>query len=82
MSSAAQLLMGQFLDWLASGRRTHADVMATWQSSCPRLSIWEDAMIEGLVRFAGDADRTVVLTPRGQALLEEHAPVATRLAAD
>lgn len=82
MSSAAKLLMGQFLDWLASGRRTHADVMATWQSSCPRLSIWEDAMIGGLVRFAGDADRTVVLTPRGQAVLEAQSPVAARLAAD
>ncbi|HUB10788.1 MAG TPA: hypothetical protein VMB34_02440 [Acetobacteraceae bacterium] len=82
MSSAAQLLTGQFLDWIASGRRTHDDVMATWQSSCPRLSIWEDAMIGGLVRFAGDAERTVVLTPRGQAMLEAQPPVATRLAAD
>ena len=82
MSDAARLLMGQFLDWVASGRRTHADVMATWQSSCPRLSIWEDAMIEGLVRFAGDAERSVVLTPRGRAMLEAQAPVATRLAAD
>jgi len=84
MSSAAELLMGQFLDWLACGRRTQADVMATWQSSCPRLSIWEDAMIEGLVRFAGDAERTVVLTPRGRAMLQAQvpAPVATRLAAD
>ena len=65
MSAAARLLMGQFLDWIASGQRTHADVMATWQSSCPRLSIWEDAMIEGLVRFAGDAERSVVLTNAG-----------------
>ena len=82
MSAAARLLMGQFLDWVASGQRTHADVMATWQSSCPRLSIWEDAMIEGLVKFAGDAERSVVLTPRGRALLDAQAPVVTRLAAD
>lgn len=82
MSSAAQLLMGQFLDWVASGRRTHADIMDRWQSSCPRLSIWEDAMIEGLVRFAGDAERSVVLTPRGRAMLDAQAPVGTRLAAD
>ena len=82
MSDAARLLMGQFLDWVVSGHRTHDDVMATWQSSCPRLSIWEDAMIDGLVRFAGDAERSVVLTPRGHAMLEAQAPVATRLAAD
>lgn len=82
MSAAARLLMGQFLDWIAGGQRTHADVMATWQSSCPRLSIWEDAMIEGLVRFAGDADRSVVLTERGRAVLDAQPPVPMRLAAD
>ena len=82
MSSAADLLMGQFLDWVGSGCRSHADVLATWQSSCPRLSIWEDAMIDGLVRFAGDANRTVVLTQRGQAMLAAQAPVVARLAAD
>jgi hypothetical protein len=87
MSLAANLLTGQFLEWVASGPRTHDDVMAAWQSSCPRLSIWEDAMIGGLVRFAGDRERRVVLTPRGQAMLQMQpavsAQVATaRLAAD
>lgn len=82
MSAAARLLMGQFLDWVANGPRTHADVMALWQSSCPRLSIWEDAMIDGLVKFAGDGERSIVLTPRGRAFLEAQAPVAMRLAAD
>ena len=82
MSTAADLLMGQFLDWVASGKRSHADVMNAWQSSCPRLSIWEDSMIEGLVRFAGDAERSVVLTPRGRAMLAAQPPVETRLAAD
>jgi hypothetical protein len=82
MSAAARLLMGQFLDWVTSGKRTHADVMAAWQSSCPRLSIWEDAMIEGLVKFAGDVDRSVVVTDRGRALLAAQTPVVTRLAAD
>ena len=82
MSAAARLLMGQFLDWVASGKRTHADVMAAWQSSCPRLSIWEDAMIEGLVKFGGDVDRSIVVTDRGRALLAAQTPVVTRLAAD
>jgi hypothetical protein len=69
MSEAARLLTGQFLDWVASERRTRADVMAVWQSSCPRLSIWEDAMIEGLVTYAGDAERSIVLTPRGREMV-------------
>lgn len=82
MSSASNLLTAQFLAWVASGRRTHADVMATWQTSCPRLSIWEDAMIGGLLRFTGDSDRAIALTARGLAQLEAQSPVATRLAAD
>jgi hypothetical protein len=82
MSAAAHLLMGQFLHWVGSGKRTHADVMDMWQSSCPRLSIWEDAMIDGYVQFAGDAARSVVLTPRGRALLDAQTPVSARLAAD
>jgi hypothetical protein len=58
----------QFLEWVASGSRTHADVMETWRSSCPRLSIYEDAALEGLVRY--DAERRVVtVTPKGEAAL-------------
>jgi hypothetical protein len=62
--------MDQFLMWVAGGRRTHAAVMQAWQSSCPRLSIWEDAMIEGLVCFSGDHDRTVILTDLGRRRLQ------------
>lgn len=80
--SAARLLMAQFLDWVASRPRTRADVLATWQTSCPRLSIWEDAMIEGLVKFDGGAERGVVLTSRGRAMLAAQPPVSARLAAD
>jgi hypothetical protein len=54
----------QFLEWVAEAPRSHADVMETWRSSCPRLSIWEDALLEGLVRYDG-ARRRVELTPRG-----------------
>jgi len=68
MSQPANALTLHFLDWVASGRRSHADVMETWRSSCPRLSIWEDALHDDLVRY--DAQhRTIELTPRGTAAL-------------
>ena len=41
--------------------------MEAWRTHCPRLSVWDDAVIDGLVRVAG---RNVLLTARGQALLE------------
>ncbi len=73
MSDAAQLLTLQFLDWLAAKPRSYAETMEAWRSSCPRLSIWEDALGDGLVRIEPGATRDasrVVLTAQGRALLE------------
>jgi hypothetical protein len=68
MSQPMNALTLQFLDWVSSGRRSHADVMETWRSSCPRLSIWEDALLDGLVHYDAAA-RVVGLTDRGLAAL-------------
>jgi hypothetical protein len=67
--------MAQFLGWVAERPRTYGDAMEAWRSSCPRLSVWEDAIAEGLVRVedAGDngASRSpVVLTARDRARLD------------
>jgi hypothetical protein len=66
-------LTEQFLTWVAERPRTYAEAMEAWRSTCPRLSIWEDALGDELVRLEADAgglsDCRVVLTPRGQALL-------------
>jgi hypothetical protein len=65
MQSASELLTDQFLAWVAERERTHADVMDAWRSSCPRFSIWEDAVIDGFVRIRPDT-RLVELTPAGR----------------
>ena len=65
-----RLLMLQFLSWLADAPRTYHEVMGAWRSSCPRLTVWEDALADGLVRYEGGQHRLVSLTPQGQALLE------------
>jgi hypothetical protein len=66
-------LTEQFLTWVADRPRTYADAMEAWRSTCPRLSIWEDALGDELVRLeagvGGLSDCRVVLTPRGAALL-------------
>ena len=51
MSDPAHALTLQFLAWVAEDRRTYAQAMDAWRSSCPRLSIWEDAILDGLVAF-------------------------------
>ncbi len=66
------LLTVQFLAWIAAAPRTHADVMDAWRSTCPRQSVWEDSLIDGLVAFAGET-KSVMLTARGKAVLDASA---------
>jgi len=73
MSESVNLLMLEFLDWISSRRRTYGDVMEAWQTTCPRHTVWEDAMIDGYVQLNRRdtlRDPEVTLTPRGMALLD------------
>jgi len=63
------LIMIQFLAWVADRPRNYAQTMDAWRSSCPRLSVWEDAIIEGLIRIESNANRSIRLTPQGAAVL-------------
>ena len=71
MSEPASLIMIQFLAWVADRPRTYSQTMEAWHSTCPRLSVWEDAIIDRLVRIDNDADRAVVLTAQGRAVLKK-----------
>jgi hypothetical protein len=76
-ATSPSLLMLQFLAWVADRPRTNADVMEAWRSTCPRMTVWEDAVIDGLVRLENGGQRTVSLTQRGHALLgPESSPTA------
>ena len=73
MHKAAPALTQQFLAWVAEAPRSYADAEA-WRRSCPHLSIWEDAISDGLVRFEPDKSMQqsrLVVTARGRALLAE-----------
>jgi hypothetical protein len=71
MSDSPSLIMIQFLSWVADRPRTYAQIMDAWRTSCPRLSVWEDAVIEDLVRIDGNGARAVALTKRGAAVLQK-----------
>jgi hypothetical protein len=49
MSEIADPLVLDFVEWVAREPRAYAEVIATWKTSCPRLTIWEDASERGLV---------------------------------
>lgn len=63
----------QLLTWISAKPRTYVDVMEAWRTTCPRMSIWEDAVSQGLVELNGSGstrDRRVTLTARGEAMLD------------
>ena len=62
----------ELLSWIAARERTYTEAMDAWRSHCPRLTVWEDALIDGLIRVerSGRPPRaTVVVTPRGREAL-------------
>jgi hypothetical protein len=70
MSEPASLIMLQFLGWVADHPRTREQAVEAWHS-CPHISVWEDAVVDGLVRTENDGRRTIALTQRGAAILEK-----------
>lgn len=44
-----EALILDLLEWLANGDRTYEDVMDAWRTSCPKLTIWEDANDRALI---------------------------------
>jgi hypothetical protein len=67
------LLTLEFLQWISSRSRTYADAMEAWRTTCPRNSVWEDALIGGLIQVenaSGMGQSKVSLTPKGKAVLD------------
>jgi hypothetical protein len=42
-------LVLDFVEWIAREPRAYSEVIGAWKTSCPRLTIWEDAAELGLV---------------------------------
>lgn len=57
----------QLLDWLDERERTYAETMEAWASHCPRLTTWEDALADGVIRVEGGVVR---VTDLGRASLQ------------
>jgi hypothetical protein len=74
MPSTIEPLILDLVEWVASEPRAYADVMEAWRTSCPRLTVWEDAVDRGLVRREAreGAGLVVLATPEGRALLRAH----------
>jgi hypothetical protein len=71
-------LVLDLVEWIAREPRLYSEVIETWRTSCPRLTIWEDAVDRGYVAresVAGVGVR-VAITEGGEKLLREHGRVS------
>ena len=66
-------LVLNLVEWMAGQPRAYDDVMAAWRTSCPRFTIWEDAIDAGLlsVGFENGSERIVSITEKGRAFLQQ-----------
>jgi hypothetical protein len=71
LSHELDALILDLAEWVAKAPRTYEDVMEAWRTSCPRLTVWEDAVERGIVqRVKGAGGRwMVVVTVAGEGFL-------------
>ena len=74
MPDPVDVLVLDLLEWIGPDGKPYREVMEAWRTSCPRLTVWEDAVDRGLVArkcVEGQGTR-VEVTEAGQRFLREH----------
>jgi hypothetical protein len=83
-NEATDALVLDLVEWIAREPRLYSEVIETWRTSCPRLTIWEDAVDRGYVARQAVAGQNVVsqgvagqgvliaITEGGAKFLREH----------
>src|SRR4051812_7607329 len=79
MQSDLDPLILDLLEWLAREPRCYADVIDAWRTSCPRLTVWEDAIDRGFAAREHARGREVMirLTVAGREFLREHGRIVS-----
>ena len=68
--TVVEALILDLLEWVTRRDRTYEEVMDAWRTSCPRLTVWEEANDRGLIVRENLNGRCVVrITPSGRDLL-------------
>jgi D-3-phosphoglycerate dehydrogenase / 2-oxoglutarate reductase len=73
METTERLVL-DLLEWIGQDPRPYAEAQEVWRTSCPRLSVWEDAMASGYLerRVEPVTGLLVAVSPRGAAHLRAH----------
>jgi CTP-dependent riboflavin kinase len=73
MAETTDALVLDLVEWIGREPRLYSEVIETWRTSCPRLTIWEDAVDRGYVaRQAAARGVRVAITESGEQFLRNN----------
>jgi hypothetical protein len=73
MADPVDALVLDLLEWIGPRTRPYAEVIDAWRTSCPRLTVWEDANARGYVTHERSGDGALIsVSELGRAALFEH----------
>ena len=78
MRDATDALVLDLVEWIAREPRLYSEVIDTWRTSCPRLTIWEDAADKGYVarETIPGVGLAIRVTESGETLLRAYGRIA------
>ena len=77
MTETTDALVLDLVEWIGRKPRLYSEVIETWRTSCPRLTIWEDAVDRGYVaRQPAVGGVRVAITESGVKFLRAHGRAA------
>ncbi|HEX3993809.1 MAG TPA: hypothetical protein VHX39_21780 [Acetobacteraceae bacterium] len=73
MSATLDPLVMDLVAFVAKQPRPYDEVIDAWRTSCPRLTVWEDAIDRGLITRHRAEDKTLIVqaTSAGLCLLQQ-----------
>ena len=74
MTGTTDALVLDLVEWIGREPRPYSEVIETWRTSCPRLTVWEDAIDRGFAARgrAHDGQAMIGLTDAGRDFLWTH----------
>jgi hypothetical protein len=84
MTGAPDPLVLDLVEWVAIEPRPYADALDRWRTSCPRLTVWEDALDRGFVKRVSASEQgaqigaQVIVTESGAQFLRDNGRVWAR----
>jgi hypothetical protein len=73
MADPVDALVLDLLEWIGPHTRPYGEVIDTWRTSCPRLTVWEDANARGyIIQERSQEGALVSVSASGRAALYEH----------